>query len=309
MQFQLLSQIFFILGLLSCLLPQTSSAIALVCGMILGVILGNPFSLLTRKWTTPLMQASIIGLGGSMNLITVIQVGAQGFVYTLLGITLTLLIGISLGKLFKTQDAISLLISVGTAICGGSAIAAIAPIIGASATEISMSLATVFFLNSVALFLFPWLGHSLHLTEQQFGMWSALAIHDTSSVVGAALQFGNHALEIATTVKLARALWIVPLAFVIKFFWSRISKKQSSIKKPWFILGFIAMAALVTWIPQLQPLGNQFAQIAKKGMKFSLFLIGCGLTRETLLQVGTKAFTQGLLLWFFAGGISLALVR
>lgn len=234
-----------------------------------------------------------------MDLQAVGRAGMHGALYTVVGIVVTGLVGFLLGKILKTPRAISLLITVGTAICGGSAIAAASSAIRAKSEEISVSLATVFFLNAAALFLFPWIGHHFLLSETQFGLWSALAIHDTSSVVGAALQYGPQALELATTVKLARALWIIPVTFFIAYFWKHESEQKSSapVKRPWFILGFILTAALVTYIPVLQPTGILVSSIAKRTLVFTLFLIGSGLTRATLRAVGLRPFAQGILLW------------
>jgi uncharacterized integral membrane protein (TIGR00698 family) len=241
-----------------------------------------------------------MGLGAGMNLHVIGQVGLQGMGYTMIGIFSAVVIGTLLGKILKVEKDTSLLITIGTAICGGSAIAAVAPVIRAKHHEVSVSLGTVFMLNAAALFLFPWVGHLLQLSETQFGLWSALAIHDTSSVVGATLQYGAHALEVGTTVKLARALWIIPVAMMIGFIRSKKENseiKSEKAKRPWFILGFIIAAALVTWIPALVPLGHNIESVAKKLMVLTLFLIGSSLTRETIKSVGIRPFVQGILLW------------
>lgn len=281
------------------LLPFVASGTALLLGMGIALTIGNPFPNPVKKSTPLLLQISIVGLGASMDLQAVGRAGMHGALYTVVGIVVTGLVGFLLGKILKTPRAISLLITVGTAICGGSAIAAASSAIRAKSEEISVSLATVFFLNAAALFLFPWIGHHFLLSETQFGLWSALAIHDTSSVVGAALQYGPQALELATTVKLARALWIIPVTFFIAYFWKHESEQKSSapVKRPWFILGFILTAALVTYIPVLQPTGILVSSIAKRTLVFTLFLIGSGLTRATLRAVGLRPFAQGILLW------------
>ena len=224
-----------------------------------------------------------------MNLIEVGHAGVHGFFYTVIGITLTVSIGLAIGRLLGTQRDTSLLVTVGTAICGGSAIAAVAPVIRAKSDDISVALATVFFLNAVALFIFPPIGHHLHLDQAQFGIWSALAIHDTSSVVGAAMQYGSRALEIATTIKLTRALWIVPVTLIIGMAWNRGEDKSRAAKpkRPWFILGFVAAAALVTWLPALKPAGHMVFAGAQRSLVVTLFLIGSGLGRSALAAVAS----------------------
>jgi uncharacterized integral membrane protein (TIGR00698 family) len=227
----------------------------------------------------------------------------HGFRYTVIGIMLTLSIGLSLGWLFRTERDTSLLITVGTAICGGSAIAAVAPAIRAKNNDVSVALATVFFLNAMALLVFPPIGHHLGLSQMQFGVWSALAIHDTSSVVGAAMQYGADALEIATTIKLTRALWIVPVTLAIGMVWNRASTVTGAgkPKRPWFILGFLAAAALVTWIPALKPSGHIVFVCSQRLLVVTLFLIGSGLSRQALQAVGRRPIIQGFLLWVVMG--------
>lgn len=302
--------ILFLLSAAFTLTPFVSSGIALLMGMGIALTLGNPFSDRVKKAAPLLLQISIVGLGAGMDLHVVGRAGLQGFLYTIIGIVLTLLTGLALGKILRTSRAISLLITVGTAICGGSAIAAASSAIRAKNDEISVSLATVFFLNAAALFAFPWIGHHFSLDETQFGLWCALAIHDTSSVVGAALQYGPHALELATTVKLARALWIIPITFLIAIFWKREGEQKSAtpVKRPWFILGFILTAALVTYIPVLQPSGNAVAAAAKRILVFTLFLIGSGLTRTTLKAVGFRPFALGTFLWLIVSATTLAAI-
>lgn len=295
-------------GLL-CLTPWISSAVALGCGIALALTIGNPYVDRTRKLTPRLLSLSVIGLGAGMNLMVVGRVGLQGIAYTMIGIVSTLLLGTVIGRSLKTENEVSVLVSSGTAICGGSAIAAVAPAIRAKSHQVSVALGIVFLLNASALFLFPWIGHYLHLTEEQFGLWAALAIHDTSSVVGATLQYGPKALEIGTTVKLARALWIIPMTFIIGSLFDRVSNKkrsadsgpQSKPKRPWFIFGFLAAAAIVTWVPALQPAGHLVEQIARKVLVLTLFLIGASLSREALKAVGVKPLIQGFALWVLVG--------
>ena len=284
---------------------------ALALGLLLTLAFDNPYVAQIKNLTHRLLAISIIGLGAGLNLGVIGQVGLQGIGYTVIGIICAALVGTLLGQFLKTEKDTSLLITVGTAICGGSAIAAVAPVINAKHHEVSVSLGIVFMLNATALVLFPWIGHQFMLDQNQFGLWSALAIHDTSSVVGATLQYGPEALAIGTTVKLARAIWIIPVAMIIGFIRSKTQKaavQKQKLKKPWFILGFIIAAALVTWVPPLAPLGHDIESIAKKLMVLTLFLIGSSLNRETIKSVGIKPLIQGFLLWVTMAGGSLAAV-
>jgi uncharacterized integral membrane protein (TIGR00698 family) len=292
------------------LLPFVSPGAALMVGIAVALTMGNPFPLTTARLITPLLQVSVIGLGAGMNLSEVGRAGVHGFFYTVIGITLTMSIGLTLGRMIRTDRDTSLLVTVGTAICGGSAIAAVAPAIRAKSHEVSVALATVFFLNAVALFIFPWIGHHFGLSQMQFGVWSALAIHDTSSVVGAAMQYGAHALEIATTIKLTRALWIVPVTLVIGMLWNRGSKQAGAgkAKRPWFILGFLAAAAIVTWIPSLKPSGHLVFVSAQRSLVVTLFLIGSGLSRSALQVVGRRPLIQGFVLWVLMGSGTLGAI-
>ena len=301
----------FPIAALATLTTWVSSGVALVLGILLALCFGNPYATQTKSVTHRLLALSVVGLGAGMNLGVIGQVGLQGVGYTVVGIASATMIGLLLGRLLSVARDTSLLITMGTAICGGSAIAAIAPVIKAKHHEVSVALGTVFMLNAVALFVFPWVGHQLGLTENQFGLWSALAIHDTSSVVGATLQYGPHAVEVGTTVKLARALWIIPVAMIIGFVRSRNvpqSAGAEKAKRPWFILGFILVAALVTWVPALQPAGHIVESIAKRMMVLTLFLIGTNLTRETIRSVGLKPFVQGIGLWIVMATGSLAAI-
>jgi uncharacterized integral membrane protein (TIGR00698 family) len=292
------------------LLPFVSPGLALLMGIAFAVTVGNPYPLTTARTVTPLLQLSVVGLGAGMNLVEVGRAGIHGFFYTVIGISLTITLGLTLGALIRTERDTSLLVTVGTAICGGSAIAAVAPAIRAKHHNVSVALATVFFLNAVALFIFPPLGRYLGLGQVQFGVWSALAIHDTSSVVGAAMQYGTRALEIATTIKLTRALWIVPVTLAVGVFWNRGGDHTNAakIKRPWFILGFLAAAALVTWIPLLKPSGRVIFAVAQRSLVLTLFLIGSELSREALVSVGRKPLIQGLLLWLAMGSGTLAAI-
>lgn len=280
------------------LTPWVSAPIALIAGLIFALSVGNPFPAQTKTAQTYLLQGSVVGLGAAMNLETVLKVGASGALQTALGIGFTLGLAFVLAKLLKTEATTSLLIGVGTAICGGSAIAAVAPAVGAKSHQTSVALAVVFLLNGLALVIFPPIGHALHLTEDQFGLWAALAIHDTSSVVGASMQYGERALEVGTTVKLARALWIIPLTLVLSRVWKREQAPgDARPKRPWFILGFVAMAALVTWVPVLQPIGKPIAVVARQVLVLTLFLVGAGVSREALRAVGVRPVVLGVTLW------------
>jgi uncharacterized integral membrane protein (TIGR00698 family) len=240
-----------------------------------------------------------------MNLLEVLRAGRSGFLYTALGITTTLALGLWMGRQMRIDGNSTLLIAVGTAICGGSAIAAVAPVIRAKDEEISVALGTVFILNSLALLLFPPIGASLHLTEAQFGLWSALAIHDTSSVVGASAKFGAAALAVGTTVKLARALWIVPLTLATAY----AKRQQARIQWPWFIVFFCLAALLNTYVTAGVELYAALVVIAKAGLRATLFLIGTGISLATLRKVGARPLVLGVALWFIVAVVSLWLIR
>lgn len=291
-----------------CLTPWMPSALALLAGVLIAVILDNPYALQTKVYTHRLLTWSVMGLGAGMNLHVVANVGMHGIGYTVVGISLTLILGFLIAKILKVERDTGILISVGTAICGGSAIAAIAPTLRAKSHSISVALGIVFMLNALALFIFPPIGHWLNLTETQFGLWSALAIHDTSSVVGSTLQYGAEALQVGTTVKLARALWIVPLTVASSYVFARGSTSTDKPKRPWFILGFILNAAVVTWIPETQAAGHIIEAISKRTLVLTLFLIGANLTLATLKTVGIKPLVQGVLLWVIVASTTLAAI-
>jgi uncharacterized integral membrane protein (TIGR00698 family) len=293
------------------LVPVISSGVSLFLGILFAFVFGNPFIERTKSLTSLFLSLAIVGLGAGMNLLTVAEVGFHGIGYTILGIGSTFVIGTLLGKFLKTDRDTSLLITVGTAICGGSAIAAVAPVIRAKSHEVTIALGIVFSLNAIALFLFPFIGHQLLLSGEQFGLWSALAIHDTSSVVGASLQYGHGALAVGTTTKLARALWIVPVAMSIGYIRSKEAKNNEGAqkaKRPWFILGFLAMAALMTFVPAIQPVGDVLNTLAKRLMVMTLFLIGSNLSPAAIKSVGAKPFIQGVLLWVIMASTSLFLI-
>lgn len=282
-----------------------SAPIALLLGLIYGLTLPHPYSADSKNLSSFLLQASVVLLGFGMNLHEVVRAGRSGFVYTALGITFAMLVGLGIGRMLKVKSIPSLLISAGTAICGGSAIAAVGPIVGAGEEEMAIALGTVFVLNSAALFLFPAVGYALHLTQTQFGLWAALAIHDTSSVVGASAKYGAEALMIGTTIKLARALWIVPLALVI----AMAKKAKTRIKLPWFILFFCLAAVFSTYVPLFGSLYPKLSGLGKTGLTVTLFLIGSGISRATLKEVGVRPLLQGILLWMIVAIVSLTLIR
>lgn len=299
-----------------CLLPFVSAAMALVLGMAAALVCGNPYHDKTSVATRKLLAVCVVGLGAGMNLVDVATAGVKGIGYTAASIALVMLAGMILGRLFRAERETSFLITIGTAICGGSAIAAVAPVIHARSASISVAMGVVFALNALALLVFPAIGHALDLPQEAFGLWSALAIHDTSSVVGAGLHYGARALEVGTTVKLARALWIVPLVIAISFYMHRRTQSSAAQAEqvpkrryPWFILGFVAMAAVVTWVPALSGAGQLVAQAARQGLVLCLFLIGAGLTRETLRAVGLRPLLQGVVLWLAAAAFSLAAIK
>ena len=295
----------FFIGLILAASGLVSPPVALAGGLIYGFSFLHPFHVEAKKLSKLLLQASVVGLGFGMDLQQVMQAGRSGFIYTACSISIALLLGWGLGKLLQVQQRISYLISAGTAICGGSAIAAIAPITNASQEEIAVSLGTVFVLNSVALLTFPEIGTVLHMTQTQFGLWSALAIHDISSVVGATAKYGAVALTVGTTVKLARALWIVPLSVGT----AMTNKSKARIQWPWFILFFCLAAVLNTYVHFFQSAYPVLKHLGSIGLTVTLYLIGTGLSMKTLRDVGVRPFLQGILLWLFVAAASLTLIR
>jgi len=269
-------------------------------GLIVAFTFGNPYPEVTAKAAKYLLQFSVVLLGFGMNLTAVYNAGKDGVLFTIVTIFGTLILGHFVGKLFNVNRKTSDLISSGTAICGGSAIAAVAPVIDADADEISVSLGTVFILNSIALFAFPLIGHSLDLSQNQFGIWAAIAIHDTSSVVGASAAYGPEAMAIATTVKLARALWIAPVALIfLLIYQNQDADKKAKIAIPWFILLFLLATMVRTYAPSfvLPSIFDSLVNLAKAGMTVTLFLIGASLSRTTLKKVGVRPLIQGVILW------------
>ncbi|NLA24353.1 MAG: putative sulfate exporter family transporter [Bacteroidales bacterium] len=267
---------------------------ALLLGIIFVQFFEHPFPETNKKLTSSLLRISVVGLGFGLNAGIAIQAGKEGFWFTLVSIFGVLLLGYFLGKIFKVNKTTSFLISGGTAICGGSAIAAFAPIVRAKQDQISVALGVIFILNSVALFIFPYIGTYINLSEADFGLWCAIAIHDTSSVVGAAAKYGDDSLKIATTVKLARTLWIIPIAFASTFIFKNRSAK---IKIPYFIGFFILAIIANSYIPFINKISPYIVEIAKAGLKLCLFLIGSSLTSKMLRTVGLSPIVQGTILW------------
>lgn len=300
-----IKQIIFIIVGACCLLPFMNGLMALLAGCIIVQLTGNPFEKYTRKLIKVCLQVSVVGLGFGMNIHEAIAAGQQGLFFTIASISATLIIGVLLGKYFSIHKRISLLISAGTAICGGSAIAAISPVINAKENEMSVSLGTVFILNAIALFIFPFIGHYFHLSQHQFGLWAAIAIHDTSSVVGAAQQYGSEALQVATAVKLERALWIVPVSLGTAMFFKN---KKANISIPWFILFFILAMFMGSLFPQYHQAALYITAIAKKCLVLTLFFIGASLTKETIKNVGVKPLLLGVSLWLIISVVSLFVI-
>jgi uncharacterized integral membrane protein (TIGR00698 family) len=296
------------------LTPWATPALALALGALLSLTLGNPAPALTARGARHLLQAAVVGLGFGMPLSAVVSAGRTGILYTVAGIATALTLGLLLGRRLKVERQTSLLITAGTSICGGSAIAALGPAIGARSEAMSVALATVFVLNAVALYLFPPVGHLLHLSQHQFAVWAAIAIHDTSSVVGAAASYGPVALGQATVLKLARALWIVPLTLAASAAARRSGAHPATdagaptVRVPWFIGLFVLAAAARSLLPAAAgPALDGLAGLAKTALVLTLFLIGAGLSRPTLRAVGVRPLVQGVLLWVTVGGLALLL--
>ena len=302
---QALAKILFLLALALSFTGIFSPPVALLSGILFGLFFTHPYAQLSRTAARVLLQVSVVALGFGMNLHEVLKAGRSGFIYTALGITFAFLVGSVLGKLLQVRGNSSFLITTGTAICGGSAIAAIGPIVQANEEEMAVSLGTIFILNSIALLIFPPIGNALHLPQTQFGLWAALSIHDTSSVVGAATKYGPQALVVGTTVKLARALWIVPLALLT----AAAKRHRTRIQFPWFILFFVFAALANTYLPAQHSATQTFFTLGRFGLTATLFLIGTGISRATLKEVGWRPLLQGVLLWLAVGLTSLYFIR
>lgn len=280
-------------------------AVALFLGILLSLTIGVPYSKLTKKVSKYLLQISVVGLGFGMNLHQSLQAGKEGMIFTIISVIGVMILGAFLGKLLKINRKNSYLISSGTAICGGSAIAAVAPVIDADENDTSLALITIFVLNAVALFIFPPIGRALDLSQVQFGTWAAIAIHDTSSVVGAGAAYGDEALKVATTIKLTRALWIIPLAFVSAFVFRTKGCKASI---PYFIIWFVVAMLVNTYFTLPQIVTTNIVFIAKKLLTVTLFLIGCGLSISALKTVGVKPLLLGVILWVIISVVTLLVV-
>lgn len=293
-------------------IPKTwvTPPVALFAGLFYALVFGQPFPKFNKKLSKKLLQYSVVGLGFGMNLQASLESGKEGMAFTVISVVGTMLIGWLIGrKLLKVDSKTSYLISTGTAICGGSAIAAAGPVIGAKEEQMSVALGTIFILNAIALFVFPVVGHWLGLGQEQFGMWAAIAIHDTSSVVGAGAAYGQEALKVATTVKLTRALWIIPLTLVTSLIFKTKGQKVSI---PWFILFFVLAMVFNTYVLSLSEtgaaIGGVIASLARKSLTITLFFIGASLSRDVLRSVGIKPMLQGVLLWIIISVVTLGYI-
>ncbi|HAY3542056.1 YeiH family protein [Elizabethkingia anophelis] len=304
-QAKLLQKILFFVLLIFCVTPFVEPPLALILGFVVSFFIGHPYIKHNSFAAKYLLQFSVVGLGFGMNLTEAIKVGKEGLIFTVASIFFTLIVGLIIGRYLKINKSTSTLISGGTAICGGSAIAALAPVINAKDEDISVAMACIFILNALALLIFPVIGHQLNMSQDQFGLWSAIAIHDTSSVIGSAQKYGEEALKIATTVKLERALWIIPVSILLSVLNKGSVKK---IKIPYFILGFIGAILLAYYFPQIRPFGEIMVFTAKKALNITLFLIASGLSISSIRKVGVKPLVQGVLLWIFISVGSLLVI-
>ena len=281
--------------------------VALFLGLAFALLCGQAYPKFNKKVSKKLLQYAVVGLGFGMNLHASLASGKEGMMFTIVSVVGTMLIGMFIGrKMLKVNRDTSYLISSGTAICGGSAIAAVGPVIKAKDSDMSVALATIFVLNAIALFIFPVFGQWLGLTQQEFGTWAAIAIHDTSSVVGAGAAYGEEALQVATTIKLTRALWIIPLALATSFIFKSKGKKVSI---PWFILWFIVAILINTYLLDSVPqVGKAISGLARKGLIITMFFIGASLSTDVLKAVGVKPLVQGVMLWLIISVGSLAYI-
>ena len=303
--FKKFNSYYYLLLAFICLTPWISPPIALFLGLAFALTLGSPFPVFNKKASKYLLQIAVIGLGFGMNLHESLKAGTDGILFTIISVVSVIIIGILVGKFYKVDKVTSYLISSGTAICGGSAIAAVGPIVRADESQMSVSLATVFVLNAIALFIFPTIGQWLNLSQIQFGTWAAIAIHDTSSVVGAGSAYGEEALKVATTVKLTRALWIIPLSIFTTFYFK---SKGDKLYIPWFILFFIIAMLLNTYLNIPTKVTSSIVAVSRQCLTLTLFFIGAGLSRNTLKNVGSKPLLLGISLWIFIGLVSLAFI-
>ena len=295
----------FVLCIILCLTGYISSPVAMIMGFFFTLTLGKVFEDLIHKGIQYLLKIAVVGLGFGMFFIETLKTGKESLVITILSITTTLILGWILTKVLKIDLKLGYLISSGTSICGGSAIAAVAPVIQAKPKQISVALGVVFLLNSIALFVFPAIGHYLDLTQKEFGLWAAIAIHDTSSVVGSALTYGEEALRIATTVKLARTLWIIPISILSMFLFKT---KDGRIKIPWFILFFIIAILMNSYLAIPDVITNSIVTISKRLLIVTLFMVGATLSVNDIKQTGFKPFILGSMLWIFISVASLIFI-
>ena len=286
-----------------------SPAIALFAGIVLALTIGNPFPVFSKKVSKYLLQVAVVGLGFGMNLHESLAAGKEGIMFTIVSVTGVMVIGYLIGRAMGILPKLSYLISAGTAICGGSAIAAVAPVVKADDDETSMSLAVIFTLNAIALFIFPPIGQLLGLDQQQFGTWAAIAIHDTSSVVGAASIYGEEALKVATTIKLTRALWIIPLSLVsMLFFRKKNDDGKTRISIPWFIFLFILAMVFNTFVSIPEGVSKAISIFSHKSLSVTLFLIGSGMSLDSIRKTGVKPVLLGVILWFLISVVTLAVL-
>ena len=309
-----MNRILFAAALLFCVSPWASPALALALGLALALTLGNPYPSGSKNAAKLLLPGCVVLLGFGMDLSAVLAAGQRGLLLAAGSIAGTLLLGYGLGRLLKISAHTSALVTVGTAICGGSAIAAVGSVIGAAECEMTVALGTVFLLNAAALYVFPLLGHALHLSQTQFGTWAGIAIHDISSVVGASARYGLPALQTATAVKLSRALWIVPVSLGAAFAAGRSrccrpsARTPGRLQIPWFIGFFLLASVARTVAPGIAALSPTISHVATAGLTVTLFLIGAGLSRETLGAVGWKPLAQGMALWLVISAGSLLVI-
>lgn len=294
-----------------------SSGLALALGLFFALIFGSVWSKPVKKISKYLLQVCVVGIGFGMNLVESLKSGKEGMLFTIVSVIVVMVLGVLIARLLKVDKKAGYLVSAGTAICGGSAIAATAPVVKADDKQMSVALGTVFVLNAIALFIFPYMGyHWLHMDQLQFGEWAAIAIHDTSSVVGAAAAFDasyyatasqpNLALDTATLIKLTRALWIIPLAFVTMFIFK---EKGSKVSIPWFIMWFVVAMIINTYCGLPDNISRLAVDISKRGLALTIFLIGTGLSLKTLREVGPRPLIQGVLLWAVIGVMSAIVIK
>lgn len=308
-----LSRAVFIVAAVACLIPFVPPWAALIGGTVIALTLGNPFPKESKTVSKALLQICVVLLGFSMDLNTVLKAGTEGILFALVSISGVFLLGWGLQRWLKLRPVAGLLVSTGTAICGGSAIAAMSTVVDADQEDVSVAVGTVFILNAVALLIFPSIGHALNLTQHQFGTWAGIAIHDVASVVGAGKAYGPQALEIATAVKLSRVLYLIPITFIATWIVKRNAADKPDSGKaapfPWFILGFVAASVFRTYVPAVAQGTDTIKMVASAGLALALFLIGSGITRKTLKQVGIRPLIQGIVLWAFISVAAFFVVR